>query len=94
MHCEPLAKHRPQMGCSLLHLTLEAAQASHEARSLGLRSLSDEDLGAEVGDLVAVVDMEDVQAGLLSTNGDCHCVVCDVYDMIAVEADSDGKQNV
>jgi hypothetical protein len=94
MHCEPLAKHRPQMGCSLLHLTLEAAQASHEARSLGLRSLSDEDLGAEVGDLVVAVDMDGVEVGLWSTNGDCHCVVCDVYDMIVVWANSDGKQRL
>jgi hypothetical protein len=57
MHCEPLAEHRAQIGCSLLHLTLEAAQASHEARSLGLRSLSDEDLGAEVGDVTVDVVM-------------------------------------
>jgi hypothetical protein len=49
MHCEPLVEHRPQIGCSLLHLTFEAAQASQEARSFGLRSLSDLDLGAEVG---------------------------------------------
>lgn len=41
MHCEPLALQRAQMGCSLLHLTLEAAQASQEARSLGLRSAAD-----------------------------------------------------
>jgi hypothetical protein len=57
MHCEPLAEQRAQIGCSLLHLTLEAAQASHEARSLGLRSLSDEDLGAEVGDVTVDVVM-------------------------------------
>jgi hypothetical protein len=57
MHCEPLAEQRAQIGCSLLHLTLEAAQASHEARSLGLRSLSDEDLGAEVGDVTVGVVM-------------------------------------
>jgi hypothetical protein len=37
------------MGWALLHLTFEAAQASQEARSFGLRSLSDLDLGAEVG---------------------------------------------
>ena len=41
MHCEPLALQRVQMGCSLLHLTLEAAQASQEARSFGLRSAAD-----------------------------------------------------
>lgn len=37
------------MGWALLHLTFEAAQASQEARSFGLRSLSDLDLRAEVG---------------------------------------------
>jgi len=64
MHCEPLAEQRAQMGCCLLHLTLEAAQASHEARSLGLRSCCAlvvslvEDLGAEVGE-----GMGDVEVG-------------------------------
>jgi uncharacterized protein YunC (DUF1805 family) len=77
MHCEPFAEHRPQMGCSLLHLTLEAAQASHEARSFGLRSLS-EDLGAEVGDLMIEADKVGVEVGLPSTIGDCHCAVCDM----------------
>ena len=59
MHCEPVAEQRWQIGCSLLHLTLEAAQASHEARSLGRRSLSalDEDVGAEVGDGMGGVAM-------------------------------------
>jgi hypothetical protein len=40
-------------------LTLEAAQASQEARSLGRRSLSalDEDVGAEVGDGMGGVEM-------------------------------------
>jgi hypothetical protein len=78
MHCEPLAKHRPQMGCSLLHLTLEAAQASHEARSFGLRSLFNEDLGAEVGDLITEIRKDGVEVGLPSTTGDCHCAVCGV----------------
>jgi hypothetical protein len=84
MHCEPFAEHRPQMGCSLLHLTLEAAQASHEARSFGLRSLSEDlgaevdDLGAEVGDLMIEVDKVGVEVGLPSTIGDCHCAVCNV----------------
>lgn len=40
-HGEPLAVQRAHKGCSLEHLTFEAAQASHEARSLSLRSLSD-----------------------------------------------------
>lgn len=64
MHCEPFAEQRWQIGWSLLHLTLEAAQASHEARSLGRRSLSalDEDVGAEVGDAMGGVEM-----GVVST---------------------------
>jgi hypothetical protein len=77
MHCEPLAEQRVQVGCSLLHLTLEAAQASHEARSLGLRSLSADDLGAEVGDLMLSVDMVvGVDVGVSSWICDCHCAVC------------------
>jgi hypothetical protein len=70
MHCEPLAEHRWQIGWSLLHLTLEAAQASHEARSLGRRSRSalEEDVGAEVGNRIGGVDM-----GLSNLAGDdCH----------------------
>jgi hypothetical protein len=80
MHCEPLAKHLAQIGCSLLHLTFEAAQASQEARSLGLRSLSDEDFGAgaEVGDLIEGADVIGVEELLSSTIGACHCAVCDV----------------
>jgi hypothetical protein len=53
-------------------LTLEAAQASQEARSLGRRSLSalDEDVGAEVGDGMGGVEM-----GVVSTRvgAGCHC---------------------
>jgi hypothetical protein len=66
------------MGCSLLHLTLEAAQASHEARSFGLRSLFNEDLGAEVGGLITEIRKDGVEVGLPSTTGDCHCAVCGV----------------
>lgn len=40
MHVEPLVVHRAQVGCSLEHLTLEAAQASQEALNLGLRSFA------------------------------------------------------
>lgn len=83
MHCEPLAKHRPQMGCCLLHLTLEAAHASQEARSFGRRSLSDEVFGAEVGDLTVGVDVGGVDVLLSSTIGICHSLVCDVYDMVS-----------
>jgi hypothetical protein len=75
MHCEPLAEQRAQIGCSLLHLTLEAAQASQEARSFGLRSLSEEDLGAEVGDVMDMGDMVGIDVGLSSTIDDCHCAV-------------------
>lgn len=55
MHCEPFAEQRAQIGCSLLHLTLEAAQASHEARSFGFLSgvegLEDPE-GTEVGESI------------------------------------------
>jgi hypothetical protein len=50
MHWEPLAEQRAQVGWSLLHLTLEAAQASQEARSFGRRSRSGVILGTAVGD--------------------------------------------
>ena len=59
------------MGWSLLHLTFEAAQASHEARSLGRRSRSafEEDVGADVGDR-----MTGVEVGVSNLVGDgCHC---------------------
>ena len=81
MHCEPLAEHRAQMGCSLLHLTFEAAHASHEARSLGLRSLS-ADFGAEVGDLIEGADVAGVDLLLSSTIDACHCAVCEENDML------------
>lgn len=70
---------RPHIGCSLLHLTLEAAQASHEALSLGFRSLSDEaDLGAEVGE-----DMMEIEWS--STMGLCHCEVDGIKDIIVAD---------
>lgn len=84
MHCEPFAKHRPQMGCCLLHLTLEAAHASQEARSFGRRSLSDEVFGAEVGALTVGDDVGDVVVLLSSTIGSCHSLGCGVYDMVIV----------
>lgn len=52
------------MGRFLLHLTFEAAQASHEARSLSLLSLVDVDLGAEVGDVVVDVGAVGTDVGL------------------------------
>lgn len=53
MHGEPLVAQRWQIGCSLLHLTLEAAQASHEARSFGfLSGTAFEGWGAEVGEVI------------------------------------------
>lgn len=56
------------MGCSLLHLTLEAAQESHEARSLGFRSgTALEGWGAEIGEMVGGV----VEGPI--ANGECHC---------------------
>lgn len=77
MHGEPLTEQRAQMGCSLLHLTLEAAHASHEARSLSLFCLSTEDsFGAEGGR-----DMRGVDVGPSSTIGLCHCEVDGVKDM-------------
>jgi hypothetical protein len=66
-------------------LTFEAAQASQEARSLGLRSLS-EDFGAEVGDLIEGADVIGEDVLLSSTIGACHCAVCDVYDIVVLEA--------
>lgn len=78
MHCEPLVEQRAHIGCSLLHLTFEAAQASHEALSLGLRSLSEEDdLGADVGERMIGVDLE-----WSSTIGLCQCEVDGVKDII------------
>ena len=73
MHCEPLAEQRWQIGWSLLHFTLEAAQASHDARSLGRRSLSAfvEEVGAEVGDR-----MGGVESGVSKVVAvGCHCGV-------------------
>jgi hypothetical protein len=62
---------------------LEAAQASHEARSLGVRSLSDAVLGADVGDVVVGVDMVGVDVWVSTSIGDCHCVVIgEVNDMM------------
>jgi hypothetical protein len=57
----------------LLHLTLDAAQASHEARSFGLRSLSDADLGADVGEVRVGVVIVGVDASLSTDMGDAHC---------------------
>lgn len=50
MHGEPLIRQRAQMGCSLLHLTFDAAHVSHEALSFGFLSLFEAVvLAAEVG---------------------------------------------
>ena len=75
MHWEPLAEHRWQVGCSLLHLTLEAAQASHEARSFGLRSRSVVILETELGDGNA----EEESSG---AGEETHWVVFGVKDMM------------
>ena len=93
MHCEPLVEQRAQIGCSLLHLTLEAAHASHEARSLGLFCLSKEDdFGAEVGE-----DMIGVDVGPSSTIGLCQCEVDGVKDIVVNSSKSrcrfEGKLN-
>jgi hypothetical protein len=77
-HCEPLALQRAQIGCSLLHLTLEAAHASHEARSLGLRSVFD--LGADVG-----IDRRGVagaEVGRPWVSDGCHSGVCDLKSIV------------
>ena len=66
------------MGCSLLHLTFEAAQASHEARSLSLRSVFD--LGADVGSARGVVG---VDLGWLRVSGGCHSGVCDLKSIVS-----------
>jgi hypothetical protein len=66
-HCISLVAHRRQTGCSLLHLTLEAAQASQEARSLGLRSGTALDgLGTEVGESIGGAEVA------MGGNGACH----------------------
>jgi hypothetical protein len=67
-----------QVGWFLLHLTFDAAQASQEARSLGLRSLLDVGLGAEVGDVSIGVDLLGIGVELWRVMGDCHCVGCAV----------------
>lgn len=84
MHCEPLALHRAQMGCSLLHLTLEAAQASHEARSFGLRSLAD------FGVVVAGRGVEVGGMGWLGVSGGCHSGVCCLNSMVFIMTMIDG----
>ena len=56
-----MAAQRAQLGCSLLHLTFDAAQESHEALSFSFLSLPDEIfLVVEVGE-----DMMGVDVGLL-----------------------------
>jgi len=80
MHCEPLALHRVQIGCSLLHFTLEAAQASQEARSLGLRSLAD------LGDVLVWRGVE-VGMGWLGVSGGCHSGVCCLNSIVAIVDD-------
>jgi hypothetical protein len=62
IHAEPLAEQRAHIGCSLLHLTFEAAQESHEARSFSFLSLIGKGVfGVEVGE-----DMVEVDAGLFN----------------------------
>ena len=78
MHGDPFAEQRVQIGCSLLHLTFEAAHASHEARSLGLFCLSDEDdFGAEIGE-----DMTGADVWPSGTMELCHCEVDGVKDIM------------
>jgi hypothetical protein len=68
MHGERLAEQRAQVGCSLLHLTFEAAQESHEARSFSFFSLPDKNaFCAEVSE-----DMIAVGLGLSKMTVDCH----------------------
>ena len=68
------------MGCSLLHLTLEAAHISHEARSFSFRSLfADDDLGTEVGE-----DMVEAVLDPVEPEGECHCKDSGVVDIVDV----------
>lgn len=78
MHWEPLALQRAQMGCSLLHLTLEAAQASQEALSLGLRSVAD------LGVVVAGRGVDVGGMGWDGVSGGCHSGVCCLNSMVFI----------
>ena len=80
MHCEPLEEQRAHNGCSLLHFTFEAAQASHEARSFGFRSVAVVDgLGADVGERTGGVEEGH------SVNGECQSWVEGGKDIVEVE---------
>jgi hypothetical protein len=71
MHGELMAEQRAQVGCSLLHLTFEAAQESHEALSFKLLVFLGADvLGAEVGeDMLSVVVLLSIITGERQRNG-------------------------
>lgn len=67
-----MAAQRAQMGCCLLHLTFDAAQASHEARSLGFRSgTALEDCWADVVESVDMVEVVEAEGD----GDDCHSCV-------------------
>lgn len=71
-------RQRAQVGCSLLHLTFDAAHISHDALNFGFRCLCEAvDLGAEVGgDMVEAV----VTISVIVAEG-CHCEGCGVECM-------------
>lgn len=71
MHGELMMEQRAQVGCSLLHLTFDAAQESQEARSFGLLYfLGIDGLGAEVGDdILSVVFFLSIMIGARQRNG-------------------------
>jgi hypothetical protein len=71
MHGELMTRQRAQIGCSLLHLTFDAAQESHEARSFKFLSFPGVDsLGAEVGiDILDIVFFFSIETGDLHRNG-------------------------
>jgi hypothetical protein len=88
-HCEPLAEQRTHIGCVFEHLTLEAAHASHEALSFGLRScdflggVEGDDVGADVG-----ADVGETIGGVViprpTVKGECHSELEFVEDIIGM----------
>jgi hypothetical protein len=66
-----MTEHRAQVGCSLLHLTFDAAQESHEALSFRLLIFLGVDVfGADVGeDMLSDVFLLSIMTGERQRNG-------------------------
>jgi hypothetical protein len=79
---------RTHIGCVFEHLTLDAAQASHEALSLGLRScdflggVEVVDMGADVGETMGGVQVPVIPRPI--AKGECHSCVEVVQDIIVI----------